>query len=421
MSYFSTVSLNTDNAVGDAFGRLRVSNPTTIFDSKQIFNDPDLANSVENQPLFFDNAEVSGAGTSTLFEIDKAQTTLLVSSGIAGRRVRQTKMRFNYQPGKSQLVLMTFRTSTAATAGILRKIGQFDDDNGLFFDDNGVDYGFVTRSKTSGAPADTRIPQAEWNIDPFDGTGSSGINLDFTKTQILVIDYEWLGVGRVRMGWNVDGVTRYAHDFRNANNLDAVYMSSPNLPIRCEIQNTGAGGVAGISQICTSVASEGGTHDLGSVRSASTNGTHVDANTAGTIYAILGIQQKAGFIGAAINLVDTSIQEQAGAKQLEWMLLLNPTVAGTFTYTGEPQSAIQVARGATANTVTGGFRLGGGYLNSAGNAGGGAGTTATALNNAIRLGATIAGVRDTIVLCVRPVAGSSNTDVEGSLTWRELL
>ena len=418
MPSFSITTVDTNNATGDAFGRLRVSDPITIFDSKQIYNDPDLATSVENSPLFFDNAQVSGAGTTTLYEVDKASTTLLVAATTAGLRVRQTKMRFNYQPGKSQLTIMTFRFSSAAVAGVLRKIGHYDDNNGLLFDDNGVNYGFIVRSKTSGAVVDTRVAQADWNLDRFDGTGPSGINLDFTKVQILVIDFEWLGVGRVRMGWHVDGVTYYAHQFLNTNNLVTVYMSTPNLPLRCEIQNTGAGPVASISQICGSVSSEGGAHTDGIVRSASTDGTHLDANVLDTVYALLGMQLKEAYISATVNLINMSIQEQVGSKQLEWMLLLNPTVAGTFTYTGEAQSAIAVARGVTANTVTNGYRIGGGYFNSAGGSGGG-GSIESTLNNAVRLGATIAGVRDTIVLCVRPVGGT-NADVEGSITWREL-
>ena len=420
MSYFRNIAIDTNNATGDAFGRLRVSNPTTLFDSKQINDDPDLADSVENQPLFYDNAEVSGTGTSTLFEVDKAQTALFVSDATAGRRVRQSKMRFNYQPGKSQLTLMTFRCTTGLTPGILRKEGHFDDDNGLFFDDNGVTYGFVKRTNTSGTPVDVRVAQSDWNIDKFDGTGVSGVTLDFTKTQILVMDYEWLGVGRVRMGWNVDGVTYYAHEFLNANILEVVYMSTPNLPLRSEIENTGAGTEAGLVQICSTITSEGGSEDTGTVRSASTGGTHVDANVENTIYAVLGIRQKTGYISNTIKLIDFSLSEQTGSKQLEWMLLFNPTVAGTFTYVGEPQSAIEVARGATANTVTGGYKFASGFFNSAGVQGGGAGSVSSSLNNAIKLGTLIDGTRDYFVLAVRPVGGSSNTDVEGSLTWREI-
>jgi len=416
----TTAKINTNNASGDSFGRLRVSNPTTLFDSKQIHDDPDLASSVENQPLFYDNQETSGTGTATAFDVNNAQTTLSVSATTAGTRVRQTKMRFNYQPGKSQLVLMTFAFSSGNTSGITRREGQYDENNGLFLEDNGTNYGFVRRTYTSGAAVDNRVAQTSWNVDPMDGSGPSGITLDFTKTQILFIDYEWLGVGRVRVGFNVDGVTYVAHEFLNANSLDVVYMSHPNLPLRSEIANDGTGAASSMTQICSTIISEGGSSDLGSVRSASTDGTHVDANTENTIYAVLGIRQKSAYKSCTIKLLDFALQEHAGSSQLEWMLLINPTVADTFTYADETYSAVQIARGATANTVTGGYRLAGGFFESGGAQQGSSGSTSGVLNNAIKLGSLIDGTVDEIVLCVRPVAGSTNTDVEGSLTWREL-
>lgn len=39
----------------DSFWRFRVSNPYTLFDSKNIFNDTDIADTEENLPLFYDN------------------------------------------------------------------------------------------------------------------------------------------------------------------------------------------------------------------------------------------------------------------------------------------------------------------------------------------------------------------------------
>lgn len=56
-----------DSASVDAFGRWRVSEPQTLFDSKLIFNDSDLADNVENHPLIYDNQEISGGGTSTAY------------------------------------------------------------------------------------------------------------------------------------------------------------------------------------------------------------------------------------------------------------------------------------------------------------------------------------------------------------------
>ena len=82
----------------------------------------------------------------------------------------------------------------------------------------------------------------------------------------------------------------------------------------------------------------------------------------------------------------------------------------------ETNSAVQIATGATANTVTGGTSIAGGYSQS-GVKGGAIGSE---IENALRLGVAIDGTTlDEIVLCVRPVAGSTNIDIEGSLEWRE--
>lgn len=405
----------------DAFGRVRVSNPVTLFDSKLIFNDSDLADSVENAPLFYDNQEISGSGTATAYDANEASQTISVSATTAGVRVRQTKMRFNYQPGKSQLIFMTFNMNGAAT-GIIKREGLFDDQNGFFLELNGTTVKFVRRTFVTGSAVDNGIEQANWNLDPLDGTGRSGVTIDFTKTQIMIIDYEWLGVGRARIGFVVDGMIYYAHEFLNANNLSVVYMSTPNLPLRTEIQNDGTGAADSITQICSTVISEGGSDDLGIIRRASTNGTHVDANTENTIYAVLGIRLKSNYLGATIKILNAALQVHTATSKLEWFFVLNPTVAGTFTYADESLSAVQIARGASTNTVTGGYQItGGGYVETGTVATGASGSSERGFSNAIRLGSLIDGTRDEIVLCVRPIGGSTNVDVEGSLTWRELL
>jgi hypothetical protein len=408
-----------DSGSLDAFGRLRVSNPTTLFDSKQVFDDGDLAASVENQPLFYDNQETSGGGTSTAFNVNTADTTLSVSAETAGTRVRQTKMRFNYQPGKSQLIFLTFTMATQG-AGVTQREGIFDEKNGIFLEDNGSEYRIVRRTYATGTAVDNAISQSDWSIDPMDGTGPSGITLDFTKTQIMIVDFEWLGVGRVRTGFVVDGIPYYCHEFLNTNNLSVVYMSTPNLPLRSEISNDGTGAAASMTQICSTVISEGGSDDLGVIRYASTNGTHVDLATENTIYAVLGLRLKQNYLGASVKILTSALQLHTASHQVEWMLIYNPTVASTFTYVDETNSAVQVARGATANTVTGGTKFVGGYIESGGNATGAAGSSEHGLQNAVRLGSTIAGVSDTLVLCARPIAGSSNVDIEGAITWREL-
>ena len=403
----------------DAFGRWRASNPETLFDSKNIFNDSDLADTVENQYLFYDNQETSGSGTGTTYDANESSQTLTVSNTTAGTRVRQTKMRFNYQPGKSQLIFLTFNMQGAA-ANITKREGIFDEQNGLFLELDGTTVNFVRRTYVTGSAVDTEVAQASWNLDTMDGSGASGITLDWTKTQIMIIDFEWLGVGRARMGFVVDGKVYYAHEFLNTNSLDVVYMTTPNLPLRSEISNDGSGAADSMTQICSTVISEGGSQDLGVIRYASTDGTHTTATTENTIYAVLGIRLKSNYLGAAVNVLNAALQIQSATDKCEWILIGNPTVAGTFTYADESYSAIQVARGATANTVTGGIKWAGGYIESGGAQSGSAGSASAGIANAIRLGSAIDGTPDEIVLCVRPIGGSTSVEVEGALTWREL-
>jgi len=383
----------------DAFSRRRFSQPFTIFDSK-LLND--------NAALFWDEQEVSGSGTTTSYSSDRASVTMSVADATAGRRVRQTYQRFNYQPGKSQLVNMTSVIGASAT-GITRRVGQFDDNDGLFFevDENGAS--FVVRSSTSGTPVDNKIAQADWNLDTLDGTGISAVNLDLTKSQILYIDYESLQVGSVRFGFVVNGVIRYCHTEHHSNILDVAYFSTPNNPLRYEIENDGTGGAASIECICSTVISEGGQQPTGITRSESTSGTALTAPLADTTYAMIGIRLKSTHLDNLFELVSLSVIAETN-DDFEWQILLNPTVAGTFTYSDKTNSCTQTALGDTTNTVTGGTVLASGF----GKSGDGFSTIAKTLRN---LGASIDNTPDELILGIRSL--STNGDFQGSVTWRE--
>lgn len=404
----------------DGFGRSRVSHPETIFDSKNIFYSGHGL-TVENQPLHYDNQEVSGSGTSTSFRVEDACQTLAVSNLTAGTRIRQSKMRFNYQPGKSQQILKTFNLR-GSNVGITKRTGYFDESNGIFLElKDGYAY-VVIRAKTTGSVVETRIRQDQWNVDKMDGTGESGIIVDFTKTQILYIDFEWLGVGRVRIGFVVGGLVYYVHYFNNSNTLTEVYMSTPNLPLRDEISNDGTGSVDNMDVICSSVTSEGGTKDLGIIKYISTEGVNLLATVTNTVYAVLGLRLKTTHIGMSVKPLEVAINLHSASHRVEWFLLMNPTVAGTFTYTDIPFSALQVARGVTANTVTGGtIKVAGGFVDSSGTSAGGAGGVGVGIDTTLLIGSNIDNSVDTLVLCVRPVDASINVEVEGAITWRELI
>jgi hypothetical protein len=295
------------------------------------------------------------------------------------------------------------------TSGITKEFGYFDDKNGIFFRSKDGTVSACIKTYITGSAVDTVVSQSSWNIDTMDGNGPSGVTIDFSKAQIGIIDFEWLGVGRVRVGWVVDGIVYYCHQFLNANSLSGVYMSTPNLPVRYSIENSGSGAASTFEHVCSSVISEAGQEKNGILRHKDSGA--ISNLASGTAYAAIGIKLKAANLDATVLLENLSIINTTINDQAHWELRFNPAVAGTFTYTDQTNSVVQIAIGSVSNTVTGGTEIDGGYFAT--------GTPVTpTIPNALRLGSSIAGVADTIVLCVIPI--TNNMGTQASLTWREL-
>lgn len=401
------VSINEygDTPAIDAFDRLRISPPYTIFDSKQLY---------DKQPLFYDEI-VGGSATSTHSTVH-ARTQMAVTASASDYAIRQTKQRFNYQPGKSCLFLLTFYAPQET--GCTKRIGLFTGTGGTYMTPNNGIFLEVTAGNVSvniaknGSTTET-ITQANWNVDPLDGTGPSGITLDMDAAQIFCCDFEWLGVGRVRCGLVIAGIIRYFHYFSHSNDpsFTAVYMSTPNLPIRYDIQSDGTG-AGTLDHICGTVMSEGGLEETGISRSIDTLNTHLDANTADQAYVLLAVRLKSTHLDLTVLPESMSMISETN-DDFKWSLLLNPTYAGALTYADITNSGCQRAAGATANTISAeGTKLDSGYAKTSGS------IDRKFVNN-LRIGSTIAGTRDELILAVTPL--SANADIQGSLTFRELL
>lgn len=239
----------------DAFGRLRVSEPYTLGDYKHTYYlNPEFINST------------SGAGSTVYYDKNKAAAILQVGIDTNAYAIHQTRQYHPYSPGKSQLIFSSINF-TDSKANNIKRTGYFDDNNGIFLElDAQQKINFVIRSDVNGSITERRVPQTEWNKDTLDGTAKSpsGHVLDISKTQLFIIDFEWLGVGIVRCGFSINGKNIICHEFYNSNVLQNVYMRMPNLPVRCEIRNVGTVGTAtSFSQICATVISEGGYDEAG--------------------------------------------------------------------------------------------------------------------------------------------------------------
>lgn len=249
-----------DSALIDAFGRQRFAAPFTIADYSHAYGQ-------EEEMI----TEASGSGT-TSNKPDEASIELSLGTGSTDFVVHQSRQYHQYQPGKSQLTMMSFNFQTVR-ANTTKRLGYFDDRNGVFLQQAGDGtISFVKRSYSTGSAVDTTVDQADWNLTKLDGSvASNGITLDLTKSQLLIIDFQWLGVGRIRVGFAVGGTVVYCHEFKHANIETTVYWSNPALPVRCEMRNTDtAVGTTTMLQTCATVMSEGGDALTGATHSAVT-------------------------------------------------------------------------------------------------------------------------------------------------------
>ena len=394
----------------DAFGRLRVSEPYTLFDSQNRY-------AADSQ---FDTSTASGGAFAFLPNESSCSMTVNTTSG--SEVVRQTFRSFPYQPGKSFLFMGTF-TFAAGKVNLRQRVGYFSTQNGVFFMQDGgtgTTLSFTIRTYTSGSVSDLNtVTQANWNGDKLDGTGPSGLMLDVTKTQILFTDIEWLGAGNVRCGFVLNGAFVVCHTFQNANQTGstAVYTTTAILPIRYEITNTGTTGSSSVmKQICSTVISEGGYAQLTSDSVA--RRTAVLANIETTFLPLISIRLNASTLGAVVlvkqvNVLPTSIQNY------ETVLVKNSVLTGASWVTGTFQN-VDYDVTATAMTVPTAASIVQSDFVTSTSQGRNVLAGSTGYNFDYQLGASIAGVSDIYTIGIRTVSGATKGDAFASLVFYDL-
>ena len=328
--------LSPSGTLTDAFGRLRISQPFTLFDSSHRFADNGLWSTSNT------------AGGTYAFVANQSTVDLTVNTTANAEVIRETTKVFSYQPGKSLLIMNTFAMNTPKD-NLRQRVGYFGAYNGVYLENDGTTNYFVLRSYTSGSIVETRVAQANWNIDKFDGTGYSAqgsepahtTGLDVSKTNILWFDIEWLGVGDLRCGFVVDGKMIVAHVFHNDNRNTIPYMTTATLPLRYEIKNTGTTASSStLKQICSTVMSEGGYELYGLQQGIQIPVTAPrDLPTpAGTYYPIISLRLKASpdRLDAVVILTALSILGITNNAYYNWQVRASAvTTGGTWVSAGD--------------------------------------------------------------------------------------
>lgn len=395
----------------DAFGRLRISNLFSTFDMQFVY---DL------QPLFFEVVGTGGGGVSHLPDTAAARLSTGGTTDTHGVKF-QTYQYFRYQPGKSNFVAWTCILGVK-TSNVRKRIGYFDDDNGLFLEQDGSNVKIVRRTKTSGSVVDNAVNQSSWNLDKLDGTGSSGVTYDETKDNIYIIDFQHLGAGRIRFGFDFDGQITYFHEIKFANTEAVPFMTTGTLPFRAEIFNTAtASGTTTLDFTCVSLTSEGGFNPLG-VPGSINNTALREVTTINDPLPIISIKPRTTFNSitnrGTIVLKDFSIVSEDST--IFYQLVFNGSLTNaSFANVDTTNSSVQVDVSATA--MTGGLIIASGFLTGAKDK-----TESGHINeellNKLNLSNDYAGTTTDVLTITCSIINSAGTssDCGGSFAWKEL-
>jgi hypothetical protein len=337
----------------DAFGRARISQPLTLFDSSHRYQDNGLWSTA------------TGVSSDATFSANEGLVDLNVNTTSGGYVTRETKQVFSYQPGKSLLVLSTF-VMEPAKDNLRQRVGYFNSSNGLYIELENNTLSFIERSFVTGSVTETKITQTNWNVDRMDGNGPSGITLDITKAQIFWMDIEWLGLGTVRMGFVIDGLLIHCHSFNHSNLIASTYITTATLPLRYEIANLDTTtSISTLKQVCSTVISEGGYELRGDQRAIGTLlSSPYDLTATGIRYPIASIRLKTSpnRLDAVVIPTAISILGDGNNGFYAWELVQNATTSGGTWTSVANDSAVEY--NISGSSTSGGTVLARGYIAS---------------------------------------------------------
>jgi len=375
----------------DAFGRLRTAAVQNLLDIKHVY---------DKNPLQVN--EVTAGTATSVFNKEYARVRMSTSSN-NDLVIRQTKTHPIYQPGKSQLFEGSFSNFQLET-NVIKRVGCFTTTtastynsvfDGFFLESNGTSNTIsfqIWRSGTTIFSASTTT----WETNEFDPT-----NLIWSNTQLMTVDYQWLGVGRLRFGLALSGQTFYFTEHNCSNNESLVYMSSPNQPIRYEIRQVGSGS-GSFDMICSQVSTEGALNGLYSTVGVIHSST-ATLSTSGTKYPYIGYRLKQSYKSVTSQYSSLSLLNTSNDNYL-MTIEFNPTLSATPTWTDIPNSPFQYSLGVGATTITSSGHIMSSLIGEAGTS---ALTTIKVDDNQIRVGSNVNGTLDEMWVCITPLGANA--------------
>jgi hypothetical protein len=339
-----------------------MSQPFTLFDSQNRYS--------KNENF----TDISMNGANVLYNSTDSTIDLSVANQSNSTAIRESKVVFPYQPGKSLLIMNTFAFNDISGNNLLQRVGYYSNygnatynapynpKNGIFLEASGSSI-YMCKANNSTV---TKVLKSSWNNYTFSGESPYFINLDITKAQIFWVDIEWLGVGSVRCGFVINGQFILAHTFHHANIESTTYMQTACLPIRYEIRNTTSGSGGNLKKICSTVISEGGYENTSIVTHGGwDNSFNVISRDDSRIYVpIVSIRLKTGRFDSMVIPSQLSVLLST-ADNLHLKFMLNGDVSGIGIHAPYYRSVNEksnVEYDISANVFSGGIEINSAYL-----------------------------------------------------------
>ncbi len=363
----------------DAFGRLRTSDCFTTFNYYP-------SAMTDNTSLDIDIWVPGATGGAQSYNTQNYIDMPISGPGVT-YSYRTTKQPMIYQPGKSRLIYMTgvLMTTVPPSSGtVFSHMGIFTLDSasppavtqGTYLLTDGIN--LFWEDKIQNVSPSTSVVQSSWNIDTFNGSGPSGKTLTIANAAenlLIVIDQEWLGVGRIRCGFIIDGVIYYAHQFLH-NNMNYQYTNTPRLNLSYYIVGNSANSMR---QMCSTSISEGGYFSTGRINNVNVPvNSLINVNTTQDI-VLLGLRIQSGYPFATFFIKELSflytITGSSSGKYAQFKIQMhssNGSIGGVtnpvspLSFNPLNSSSVEFCTGnGTSYVSTPGFIIGSGYLETA--------------------------------------------------------
>jgi len=220
----SSTDVEITNLPRSVFGDLSTTEMTPIVQLYFTYN---------NAPQEFTSGTVGSGSVTNANSMGVVSSGAAINSSAYLRSIKPIK----YHSGQGIVARYT-AVFTVGVAGNQQLAGLYDSDNGIGFGFNETSFGVFHRKNTT----TTWIPQTSWNRDKLDGTGTSGVNINFSSGfgNVFELQYQYLGFGSLIFCVENPSTGEFilVHRIEYPNTSTTPSFGNPSFPLCIESANT---------------------------------------------------------------------------------------------------------------------------------------------------------------------------------------